>query len=44
METYADDLAGFITHRLPLAEAGQAYRLLDQGSPDVLQVLIDYRK
>ena len=44
MATYASDLAGFVTHRIPLADAGQGYRLLDQGSPDVLQVLIDYRR
>lgn len=43
MDTYAGDLSGFITHRIPLADAGRGYRLLDQGSPDVLQVLIDYR-
>ena len=37
------DLKGFITHRVPLAEAARGYNLLDQGSPDVMQVLIDYR-
>jgi hypothetical protein len=26
------------------SEVGQGYRLLDQDAPDVLQVLIDYRK
>ena len=44
MDLYAADLAGFVTHRIPLAQAGQGYRLLDQGAPDVLQVIIDYRK
>ncbi|MBL8596718.1 MAG: zinc-binding alcohol dehydrogenase [Devosia sp.] len=44
MDRYAGDLAGFVTHRIPLAQAGQGYRLLDQGVPDVLQVIIDYRK
>jgi 2-desacetyl-2-hydroxyethyl bacteriochlorophyllide A dehydrogenase len=39
----APDLKGFISHRVPLAEAGRGYGLLDQGSPDVMQVLIDYR-
>jgi threonine dehydrogenase-like Zn-dependent dehydrogenase len=43
IDTLSSDLSGFITHRIPLAEAGRGYRLLDQGSPDVLQVLIDYR-
>ncbi|MBJ3784574.1 zinc-dependent alcohol dehydrogenase [Devosia sediminis] len=40
----APDLKGFVTHRVPLAEAGRGYSLLDQGSPDVMQVLIDYRQ
>ena len=40
----ATDLKGFVTHRVPLAEAARGYGLLDQGSPDVMQVLIDYRK
>ena len=44
MDLYAGDLTGFVTHRIPLAQAGQGYRLLDQGAPDVLQVIIDYRK
>lgn len=44
IDSYAGDLEGFVTHRIPLADAGRGYRLLDQGSPDVLQVLIDYRK
>ena len=43
IDLYAVDLAGFISHRVPLSDAGRAYRLLDQGSPDVFQVLIDYR-
>ena len=43
MDAYAPDLSGFITHRVPLAEACRGYRLLDQGSPEVMQVLIDYR-
>lgn len=43
IDTMAKDLAGFITHRIPLTDAAQGYRLLDQGSPDVVQVLIDYR-
>ncbi|MEQ1769255.1 MAG: zinc-binding dehydrogenase [Devosia sp.] len=43
LDDMAADLSGFITHRLPLADAGHGYRLLDQGTPDVLQVLIDYR-
>ncbi len=43
MDAYAGDLKRFVTHRVPLDEAGRGYRLLDQGSPDVMQVLIDYR-
>lgn len=43
IDLFAKDLGGFITHRIPLADAGRGYRLLDQGSPDVFQVLIDYR-
>jgi Threonine dehydrogenase and related Zn-dependent dehydrogenases len=43
LDSLAPDLKGFITHRVPLAEAGRGYNLLDQGSPDVMQVLIDYR-
>ncbi|WP_018183191.1 zinc-dependent alcohol dehydrogenase [Kaistia granuli] len=43
MSELAPDLKGFISHRVPLAEAGRGYGLLDQGSPDVMQVLIDYR-
>jgi len=37
------DLKEFVTHRVPLAEAERGYSLLDQGSPEVMQVLIDYR-
>lgn len=36
-------LKGMITHRVPLGEAQRGYSLLDQGSPEVMQVLIDYR-
>lgn len=43
MDLLAPDLAAFVSHRIPLADAARGYRLLDQGSPDVLQVLIDYR-
>lgn len=43
IDMLASDLAGFITHRMKLADVGHGYRLLDQGSPEVLQVLIDYR-
>jgi threonine dehydrogenase-like Zn-dependent dehydrogenase len=43
MDLYAADLIGFITHRIPLADAARGYRLLDQGSPEVFQVLLDYR-
>ena len=43
LDSLAPDLKAFITHRVPLAEAGRGYNLLDQGSPDVMQVLIDYR-
>jgi len=43
LSSYAGDLKGFITHRVPLQEAARGYQLLDQGSPEVMQVLIDYR-
>lgn len=43
LSALAPDLKGFITHRVPLDEAGRGYDLLDQGSPEVMQVLIDYR-
>lgn len=43
LSTYAGDLKGFITHRVPLQDAARGYQLLDQGSPEVMQVLIDYR-
>ena len=43
LSTYASDLKGFITHRVPLQDAARGYQLLDQGSPEVMQVLIDYR-
>ncbi|WP_323013108.1 zinc-binding dehydrogenase [Devosia sp.] len=43
LSALAPDLKGFITHRVPLAEAARGYSLLDQGSPEVMQVLIDYR-
>ncbi|HWJ74878.1 MAG TPA: zinc-binding alcohol dehydrogenase [Kaistia sp.] len=43
MDAYSADLKGFVTHRVPLDEAARGYRLLDQGSPEVMQVLIDYR-
>ncbi|MBN9431384.1 MAG: zinc-binding dehydrogenase [Bosea sp.] len=43
MDAYAGDLKTFVTHRVPLADAARGYRLLDQGSPEVMQVLIDYR-
>lgn len=39
----APELKGFITHRIKLSEAEHGYNLLDQGSPEVMQVLIDYR-
>lgn len=44
IDEYADDLSSFVTHRIPLSEAGRGYRLLDQSAPDVLQVLIEYGK
>ncbi|MBE7733741.1 zinc-dependent alcohol dehydrogenase [Devosia faecipullorum] len=43
LSALASDLKGIITHRVPLDEAGRGYDLLDQGSPEVMQVLIDYR-
>ena len=32
----------FISHTLPLAEAGQAYRLLDKTPEQALQVIFEY--
>jgi len=32
----------FITHRIPITEAPQAYRLLDQQTEDVLQIILTY--
>ncbi len=43
LSALAPDLKGFVTHRVKLEDAGTGYGLLDQGSPDVMQVLIDYR-
>lgn len=43
LATFAADLSGFITHRLPLAEAQRGYNLIDEGDPGVMQVVIDYR-
>lgn len=43
MDAFAADLSGFVTHRMALRDAGRGYQLLDQGSPEVMQVLIDYR-
>ena len=34
--------ARFITHRFPLAEAAQAYRLLDQHPGEAIQVVFTY--
>ncbi len=39
---FASDLRRMITRLVPLAEAERAYRLLDQGSLEVMQVLIEY--
>ncbi|PIP01231.1 zinc-binding dehydrogenase [Pleomorphomonas carboxyditropha] len=44
IDSFAIDLSGFITHRVPLADAGRGYRLLDEADPDVVQMLIDYRR
>jgi threonine dehydrogenase-like Zn-dependent dehydrogenase len=43
LNEFSSDLKSFITHRIPLGQAKQGYGLLDQGSPDVMQVLLDYR-
>lgn len=44
LDMLGDDLAGFVTHRMPLKDAARGYRLLDQGAPGVMQVLLDYRQ
>lgn len=36
------DFSPFITHRWPFADAANAYRLIDQQAPDVLQLLFRY--
>lgn len=36
------DTDRLVTHRLPVSEAPRAYRLLTNGSPDVVQVLLTY--
>ncbi|WP_336023610.1 zinc-dependent alcohol dehydrogenase [Halobellus salinisoli] len=38
----AVDVASLITHRIPFAEASEAYRLLDDRGDGVLQVLLTY--
>lgn len=43
LRLFASDFRRLITHRFPLSEAERGYRLIDQGSPEVMQVLIDYR-
>ncbi|QCC49308.1 zinc-dependent alcohol dehydrogenase [Halobellus limi] len=37
------DVASLVTHRLPFADASEAYRLLDDRRDGVLQVLLTYR-
>ena len=32
-----------VTHVLPAEQAGEAYRLLDDPPPDLLQVILDFR-
>jgi threonine dehydrogenase-like Zn-dependent dehydrogenase len=39
----SEDLLGFITHRYALANAGEGYKLIDEGADNIMQVLIDYR-
>ena len=34
--------ADLVTHRVPFADAPEAYRLLDRHDDDVLQVLLTY--
>ena len=43
LSIYESDLRALITHRIPLRDAARCYQLVDQGAPDVMQVLIDYR-
>ena len=35
-------LAELITHRIPFARAAEAYALLDGGSAETVQVVLDY--
>ncbi len=44
LRTLADqiDIDRLITHRFPIAQAADAYRLIDQRAEDTVQVLIDY--
>ena len=34
--------ARLVTHRFGISDAAQAYRLLDEGAPDVVQILLTY--
>ena len=33
----------WITHRFPLEQAGEAYRLLDESPGEAIQVVFEYR-
>ena len=35
-------LADLITHRIPFAQAADAYALVDKGDPETIQVVLDY--
>lgn len=35
-------LADLVSHRVPFADAAEAYRLIDQRPPEVLQVVLEY--
>jgi 2-desacetyl-2-hydroxyethyl bacteriochlorophyllide A dehydrogenase len=37
------DVGGLVSHVLPAARAPEAFRLLDRGTDDVLQVVLDFR-
>lgn len=38
------DVESLVSHRLPFAEAGDAYRLVDESPAEVLGVLLDYAR
>jgi threonine dehydrogenase-like Zn-dependent dehydrogenase len=38
----AVDVLGLVSHRVPVADAASAYRLLDERPGDALQILLEF--